>query len=607
MKKNRWFGLALVATIMGASFSACSNEAEEVLAQESEIKLTSEITPSRVTSLNYQSTQIVEGQQIGVTITGAKSEHNNVAWTAGVNGTLTNTGATLYWGKSDVEIKAYHPYNPEWTGTNHTFSINTDQSTDVGYLNSDLLWTTTTAPKTGNPITLNFLHKLAKINVTLTSEDIEDLSNAIISICGTNITTDFNPNNGELSNSSNIQDIIAGVTTSSTYTASAIIIPQTIANGAELIKVCHNNKNYTYTLSENKLFESGHSYSYTLKLKEKQIEVDVESDNITNWDDESIEGEMKEEIETLLLPYGPTFNEIIGKTLANNTNLIKISFIANSETKSETELITDADGTIGYIIENGEYLEIHTSAEEFIANESCNTMFGAGDDDNPKRFRNIVNINFGKHFNTSNVTDMTGMFWGCEKLTHLDLNKFDTSKVTSMHWMFLGCSELKSLDLNNFNTSNVTIMSAMFWGCEKLTHLDLNKFDTSKVTSMEGMFLGCSELKSLDLNNFNTSNVTNMSEMFLACRNLESLNIRNFNTSSVVNMNQMFWGCANLKSLDLTCFSFKGNPTVTDMLFEVGYFTTEKALIPVNQEGYDYLSNSDCGINDQYAAFVKPE
>ena len=68
MKKTKLFGLAFLATTICSSFSACSNDAEEVLAQESEIKLTSEITPSRVTSLDYQSTQIIEGQQVGVTI-----------------------------------------------------------------------------------------------------------------------------------------------------------------------------------------------------------------------------------------------------------------------------------------------------------------------------------------------------------------------------------------------------------------------------------------------------------------------------------------------------------------------------------------------------------
>ena len=89
MKKNRWFGLALVATMMGASFSACSNDAEEVLAQESEIRLTSEINPSRVTS-DLQSEQIADGQKIGVTITGSKSgnDYVNKLWTSDGEGGL---------------------------------------------------------------------------------------------------------------------------------------------------------------------------------------------------------------------------------------------------------------------------------------------------------------------------------------------------------------------------------------------------------------------------------------------------------------------------------------------------------------------------------------
>ena len=149
MKKNRWFGLALVATMMGASFSACSNEAEEVLAQESEIKLTSEITPSRVTFLDYQSEQIVKGQQVGVTIAGAKSEHKNVAWTVGTDGALTNTDDAVYYsGNNTATITAYHPYNSTWTGTSHTFSVSKDQSDEANYRNSDLLWATASSSKT---------------------------------------------------------------------------------------------------------------------------------------------------------------------------------------------------------------------------------------------------------------------------------------------------------------------------------------------------------------------------------------------------------------------------------------------------------------------------
>ena len=548
MKKTKLFGWAFVAL---ASFSACTNDTEDILTQESEIKLTSEITPSRVNSLNYQSTQIVQGQQVGVTIIGARTEHNNVAWIAGSNGILTNTGSTLYWGKSDVSIRAYHPFNADWTGSCHTFSVNTDQSSDENYLNSDLLWTSTTASKSSNPISLNFLHKLAKINVTLTSEDIDDLSNATISICGTNITTDFNPNNGELSNSSNTQDIIAGTTTVNASTAAAIIVPQTIPNGTHLIKVSHNNKNFIYTLPVDKTFESGHSYSYTLNIKEKLVEVEVESDNITDWNDEGITGDLEEVVETLLLPDGPTFNLIVGEVLTNNTNLKKIKFIANSEKISDKILIIDEDGTIGYIVENGEWLEIHSPAEEFIAHAYCGEMFSAT---NHTSFKKVVSIDFGNKFNTSNVYSTCFMFNECTNLSKLNVSNFDTSNFIDVSAMFQNCNSLTSLDLSNFNTSKIKDMSCMFYRCVNLTSLDVSNFDTSNVTDMYQLFCGCEKLSSLDVSNFNTSNVTNMYGMFYVCSNLSSIDVSRFDTSKVTNMGSMFGGCSNLTAIDISNF-----------------------------------------------------
>lgn len=59
---------------------------------------------------------------------------------------------------------------------------------------------------------------------------------------------------------------------------------------------------------------------------------------------------------------------------------------------------------------------------------------------------------------TSNVTNMEGMFAFCMKLTELDLSGFDTSRVTNMADMFRGCRVLPSLDLSGFETSRVTDM-----------------------------------------------------------------------------------------------------------------------------------------------------
>ena len=170
-------------------------------------------------------------------------------------------------------------------------------------------------------------------------------------------------------------------------------------------------------------------------------------------------------------------------------------------------------------------------------------------------FNNLVQINFNNNFNTSKVTNMSGMFWICKSLTSLDLSNFNTSKVTNMESMFSGSKTLTDLDLSNFNTSNVTDMSGMFAGCSSLMSLDLNNFNTSKVTDMRSMFSKCSSLTSLDLSNFNTSKVTDMSFIFSECSSLTGLDLSGFNTSKVTNMGYMFYKNSPLTNLDLSNFN----------------------------------------------------
>lgn len=283
MKKTKLFGLALIATM--TSFSACTNDAEEGLTQESEIKLTSEITPSRAAS-NLQSTQIVAGQEVGVTITGAKTDHNNVAWEVEDNGVLTNKGDAVYYGDGAVTITAYHPFNDDWDeNTIYGFSVSTDQSTNAKYLASDLLWATATSSKTETAVPLTFSHKLTKINVTLVPEnEDDDLKGATISIYGTKIIAAINPTTGQmLEADGTTQEIIAGVIADDVYTASAIVVPQEVSG--KFIKITHEGKTYFYTLPSAKILESGHSYSYTLTVKGKQL-ISTGS-SIDEWDDES--------------------------------------------------------------------------------------------------------------------------------------------------------------------------------------------------------------------------------------------------------------------------------------------------------------------------------
>ena len=155
-------------------------------------------------------------------------------------------------------------------------------------------------------------------------------------------------------------------------------------------------------------------------------------------------------------------------------------------------------------------------------------------------------------FDTSNVTNMSSMFYGCSALTSLDVSKWDTSKVTYMIYMFDGCNSLTTLDVSNFDTSNVTSMYDMFNGCNSLTNLDVSKFDTSKVTDTSYMFYNCSSLKTLDLSKWDTSKVTYMNSMFDNCSSLITLDLSKWDTSNVTNMSSMFYGCSALTSLDVS-------------------------------------------------------
>ena len=339
-----------------------------------------------------------------------------------------------------------------------------------------------------------------------------------------------------------------------------LIIPQQLKKGEVCLSFSTNDGNtYTFTPSQDLKLEAGkvnHLYlgaAYTHQVLLLQGN-DV---GITDWNNEEIAGNMEEKTETLLLPKGSTFRDVIGNVLSNNTNLKKVKFITNSETTSEVKLVTDIDGTSGYIVENGEWLEIHTSAKEFIANEDCSSMFES-------KFVNITNIEFGNSFSTKNVTNMHRMFCFCLSLNNLDLSHFDTSNVTNMSYMFARTG-VSYLDLMNFDTSNVTDMSSMFTGMDNISTLNLCYFDTSNVKDMRNMFASCFNLESINLSGFNTKKVTHMNGMFSGCQNLTMLDLNNFDTSAVTNMFGMFSFCSNLTKLDLSHFDVSAVTNMSQM------------------------------------------
>ena len=292
------------------------------------------------------------------------------------------------------------------------------------------------------------------------------------------------------------------------------------------------------------------------------------------------------------------------------------------------------------------------------------------------------------NFNTEKVESMGNMFEGCSALTSLDLSNFNTKKVRYMASMFRACSALTTIYVSNkFVTGQVTNSTGMFYGCKNLKGYsdsktnhkyancgtdgyftpgcayaefdnatltfrykgvkparayDLNvesnnpgwedqkgnikkvvfdasfanarptsccwwfgncfylteiegieNLNTQNVTDMRDMFTCCYALTSLDVSNFNTQNVEDMTDMFLGCEKLSLLDLSNFNTERVKDMSSMFSGCSTLQTI------FASDKFVTNEVFDGdGMFQGCE-----NLKGFiDYISNSDKD-NYEYANY----
>ena len=156
-------------------------------------------------------------------------------------------------------------------------------------------------------------------------------------------------------------------------------------------------------------------------------------------------------------------------------------------------------------------------------------------------FYNCYNFNEDiQKWNVSNVKDMGHLFYNCINFNQ-NISKWNVSNVTDMRGMFNGCKNFNQ-NLNSWNVSNVTDMRGMFNGCKNFNQ-NLNSWNVSKVKEMVYTFAHCSNFNQ-PLDNWDTSNVISATGMFMNCRNFNQ-NINNWNVSKLEYANNMFEECWN--------------------------------------------------------------
>ena len=289
MKQNKLFlGLATIAAVL--TFASCSSDEPELNSQQPKqantISFTSTLSNNkantRVATTDPQASAIASGVGVGIYATltgnGSLTNHNDAKYTSDGNGGLTLAGGTSAMECTNIDdnaslsFVAYAPTAGTWNEGKTTFTIQEDQSTDEGYLKSDLLKGTGSLAGTAiiadAKAALSFNHQLAQIKIVLQNagQANNDFTSAAVTITNTVPSVAFNASTGTLGvESGTATDINAG-TGATTY---AIVVPQTITAGTQLVKVVLNGHTLLATIGNPDFtFASGQSYVFTINVGE---------------------------------------------------------------------------------------------------------------------------------------------------------------------------------------------------------------------------------------------------------------------------------------------------------------------------------------------------
>ena len=170
------------------------------------------------------------------------------------------------------------------------------------------------------------------------------------------------------------------------------------------------------------------------------------------------------------------------------------------------------------------------------------------------------------YLDTRAVTNMSGMFRGCENLKSLDLRGFDTTQVTTMQYMFSGCQNLDELDLSSFRTPSLAGngMAYIFQKCGTANiNLDLSGFDTSMYTSLAYAFNGFGGA-TLDVSSFDTSRVINLFGAFYSLANITGTLSLPLDTAEVTNFGRAF-GDSPMKVVDVSTWDTTKATSMSDL------------------------------------------
>ena len=282
------------------SLTGCSKEENENTTPKEEgsdkIQLTSTVTQTRSLNQSIQTSQLSNGNTVGVYVIDESDDAvcDNVKITADGDGGFTYDQDIFWPVEGKAGIYAYAPYQEEWKGKfdgNNSFSVALDQTTDAGYLASDLLYG---VPVNGNPmeqtektVALAFHHMLAKVNINVTNSTETDLGGSTVSLTDVATTAPISLKTGALGSASGYGTVKVATFASdaTTYRCSAVIMPQKLTNGSSYVGITFKDGTFV-TAKMRGDFEllAGKTYNFTINVGVGGADMTAGT-SLTDWDD----------------------------------------------------------------------------------------------------------------------------------------------------------------------------------------------------------------------------------------------------------------------------------------------------------------------------------
>ncbi len=271
--------------VLGA-LTACSVDdeqtADRVPISLSASTLTVEETRTAAdTALNRGFIEVGQAVRVRVRNTGgADDDWTDYTYTAAANGVLTAPATPPFYpiDNTNVDIVAYSP-----SLATSTFTVRSDQTTDDGYLASDLIFASkSNQAKTTAAVPLQFEHKMAKVRVTVTAgSGVSTISD--VTLNNVYPTVSFNESTGVVSSAEGTKTNIKLVKDNEAATAvgAAAFPAQTIEE--TLLTVVTNLGTATYAV-DSKTFTAGNVYVMNIRVKQTDINTTT---TITEWVDNS--------------------------------------------------------------------------------------------------------------------------------------------------------------------------------------------------------------------------------------------------------------------------------------------------------------------------------